>query len=377
MNGEMSGLKVWVRGIVQGVGFRPFVFNLAESLDIKGWVKNTSSGVEIEAMGEPEALRRFVETIRLNPPALARIDDLRTEPIPSNGYATFEIHESQPQAGAFLPVSPDVAICPDCQRELFTPADRRYRYPFINCTNCGPRFSIILDIPYDRPNTSMGSFKLCPACQADYENPRDRRFHAQPVACPVCGPHLWLEAQGEKLAEREDALQSAREMLKNGKILAIKGLGGYHLACDASSPTAVAELRRRKKRSDKAFALMAFDLETIRKHCLVSDEEARLITAHTAPVVLLNRRAESTVAAEAAPGQATLGFMLPYTPLHLLLTELAPGFPEVLVMTSGNLSEEPIAYQDNDARQRLGELADAFLLHDRPIHMRVDDSVAR
>jgi hydrogenase maturation protein HypF len=406
MNDQITGLKIWVRGIVQGVGFRPFVFNLAERLELKGWVKNTSSGVEIEACGTEEALQRFVETIRDNPPPLARIDDLRAEPAPVNGYTDFKIYDSQPQEGAFIPVSPDVAICDDCRRELFDPANRRFRYPFINCTNCGPRFSIIRDIPYDRPNTTMSGFALCPDCQREYEDPHDRRFHAQPVACPTCGPKVWFEeGQGDgetggpgDVESGEKALQKAREWLKAGKILAVKGLGGFHLACDAGNAEAVAELRRRKKRSDKPFALMAFDLEIVKKHCLVSDEEAALLTSHQAPVVLLERRPASTVAEEAAPAfsgrnwnrgtlggpeydsapcQVTLGFMLPYTPLHLLLLEPAPGFPEVLVMTSGNLSEEPIAYRDEEARQRLNDLADGFLLHDRPIHMRVDDSVAR
>lgn len=377
MTSEMNGLKVWVRGIVQGVGFRPFIFNLAEALGLKGWVKNTSSGVEIEIFGEKEALEQFVNTVRTSPPPLARIDDLRLESIPANGYATFEIIDSQAQEGAYLPVSPDVAICPDCRRELFDPANRRYRYPFINCTNCGPRFSIIRDIPYDRPNTTMAGFALCPDCQAEYENPRDRRFHAQPIACPVCGPQLWFEADGVRLSEREDALQQARAWLTEGKILAIKGLGGFHLACDARNREAVSELRRRKKRSDKPFALMAFDVAAVRRYCRVSSEEETLLTSRQAPIVLLEKQAGSSIVDEVAPGQLTLGMMLPYTPLHLLLLEPAPGFPDVLVMTSGNLSEEPIAYRDEDARQRLGDLADGFLMHNRPIHMRVDDSVAR
>ncbi|RPJ49076.1 MAG: carbamoyltransferase HypF, partial [Chloroflexi bacterium] len=385
MNEQTTGLKVFVRGIVQGVGFRPFIFNLAETLGLKGWVKNTSGGVEIEVSGAEEALVRFVETIRDNHPPLARIDELRAEPAAVNGFTEFKIYDSQAQEGGFIPISPDVAICADCRRELFDPSDRRYRYPFINCTNCGPRFSIIRDIPYDRPKTTMAGFPLCPDCKREYEDPRDRRFHAQPVACPVCGPRVWFEEKGGEKGKRgkgeslrgEDAILEAREWLRTGKILAVKGLGGFHLACDASSPAAVAELRRRKKRSDKPFALMAFDLETVKKQCLVSDDEAALLASRQAPVVLLKRRAETTVIEEAAPGQVTLGFMLPYTPLHLLLLEPSPGFPEVLVMTSGNVSEEPIAYRDEEAHQRLDEMADAFLLHDRLIHMRVDDSVAR
>lgn len=374
---QPQGIKVWVRGIVQGVGFRPFIFNLAESLCLTGWVKNTSSGVEIEVQGPDKTLERFVEAIRTNPPPLARIDELRVEATQSNGYAKFLILESLPEPGAYLPVSPDVAICPDCRRELFDPSDRRFRYPFTNCTNCGPRFSIIRDIPYDRPNTTMNGFPLCAACQSEYDDPRDRRFHAQPVACPDCGPQVWFECGGQRISEREDAIRTARDWLKSGKILAIKGLGGFHLACDASNPAAVDELRDRKKRSDKPFALMAFDLETVQRHAMVLQVEADLLTARQAPIVLLERLPSSTITGSVAPGQNTLGFMLSYTPLHLLLTEPGDTFPEVLVMTSGNLSEEPIAYQDQDAQARLSSLADGFLLHDRPIHMRVDDSVTR
>lgn len=377
MGSPANGLKVWVRGIVQGVGFRPFVYSLAERHHLTGWVKNTTGGVEIEICGSPQSLEAFLQSLSDDLPPLARIDELRSEPVPCNGYAMFSILESHVEEGAFIPVSPDVALCPDCQRELLDPSDRRYRYPFINCTNCGPRFSIIKDIPYDRPKTTMAGFPMCPACQAEYEDPRNRRFHAQPVACPICGPHLSFEAGGTKIAEREEALQSARNWLKAGKILAIKGLGGFHLACDAQNSPTVAELRRRKRRSDKPFALMASDLETIQKHCLVTGADALLLSSRQAPVTLLQRTPGSTIASAVAPGQDSLGFMLPYTPLHLLLLEAEPGFPEILVMTSGNLSEEPIAYRDEEAHLQLGDLADGFLLHDRPIHMRVDDSVAR
>jgi hydrogenase maturation protein HypF len=377
MQGAARGLKIFVRGIVQGVGFRPFVFNLAENLQLTGWVKNTSSGVEIAVSGQPEALQQFLETLRSNPPPLAQIDEVRAESQDVNGFASFQILESQAESGAYMPISADVAICADCRRELFDPSDRRYRYPFINCTNCGPRFSIIRDIPYDRPNTTMAGFALCPQCQSEYHNPRDRRFHAQPAACPACGPKIRFESGGQQDSSGEDALQAARAWLKDGKILAVKGLGGFHLACDALNPAAVVELRRRKKRSDKPFALMAFDLDTIRQHCEVSECEAEVLESRQSPVVLLRRQADTAIAEEAAPGQRTLGFMLPYTPLHLLLLEPGEHSCEVLVMTSGNLSEEPIAYQDEDARQRLGALADAFLFHDRPIHMRVDDSVVQ
>ncbi len=374
---ELAGLKVYVRGIVQGVGFRPFIYGLATQRHLTGWVRNTSSGVEIEVDGEPAALDDFLAAIQREHPPLARIDRLESQPCPINGYTQFSIDASQPLPGEFMPISPDVAVCADCRRELFDPSDRRYRYPFINCTNCGPRFSIITDIPYDRPNTSMANFPLCPDCQREYEDPRDRRFHAQPVACPTCGPSIWLESQGARLAEKEDALQMARDWLRQGKIIAVKGLGGFHLACDALNPQAVAELRRRKQRVGKPFAVMAFDLDTVRRFAGVSPEEQAQLTSPAHPIVLLDAKEDSGVAPEVAPGQNTLGIMLAYTPLHLLLLEPAPDFPSLLVMTSGNLSEEPIAYQDDDARSRLAGLADGFLMHNRPIHSRVDDSVVR
>lgn len=377
MSPEIVGLKIRVGGIVQGVGFRPFVFGLAEQCKVTGWVRNTSSGVEIEINGAPEAVSQFTETLRTSPPPLARIDRFETETISPNGAVGFQILVSQPQEGEFLPISPDMTICPDCQRELFDPQDRRFRYPFINCTNCGPRFTIVKDIPYDRPKTTMADFPLCPTCAGEYHNPRDRRFHAQPVACPDCGPRVWIEINGQRTEEQEAAIQAARARLKAGGILAIKGLGGYHLACDATNQQAVTKLRQRKKRSDKPFALMAFDLAAVDRHCYVSAEESDLLTSRQRPIVLLERKAESPIAQEAAPGQTTLGFMLAYTPLHLLLLEPAEGFPDALVMTSGNVSEEPIAYQDEEARERLMPLADAYLMHNRDIHMRVDDSVTR
>ncbi|HEX2980854.1 MAG TPA: carbamoyltransferase HypF, partial [Anaerolineaceae bacterium] len=373
----MVGRQILIRGIVQGVGFRPFVFNLAAEHHLTGWVRNSSRGVEIEVNGPQEAVEAFVIALRRQAPPLARIDTFEVQTVAPNGFTDFSILHSEPQPGEFLPVSPDVAICPDCAREMFDPADRRYRYPFINCTNCGPRFTIIRDIPYDRPNTTMAGFLLCPDCQAEYEDPRNRRFHAQPVACPVCGPHVWAEIDGKIVSERDDAVQTARQWLREGKILAIKGLGGFHLACDATNPAVVAELRRRKRRSDKPFALMAADLESIQNACRVSPAEAVLLTARQAPIVLLDQLEQNDIASQVAPNQRTMGVMLPYTPLHLLLLEKESGFPEMLVMTSGNLSEEPIAYEDVDARERLSELADAFLLHDRPIHTRVDDSVYR
>lgn len=374
---EKSGCRVRVCGIVQGVGFRPFVYALAQKYHAVGWVKNTSSGVEIEINAQASDVEGFLRELRTSPPPLARIDEFTAEPCPVNSYTGFEILESQPEEGRYIPISPDITICPDCLREMQNPADRRYRYPFINCTNCGPRFSIIQDIPYDRPKTTMAPFEMCPSCAGEYHNPADRRFHAQPTACPDCGPHVWFQAGDEILAAREEAIQMARRWLQEGKILAIKGLGGYHLACDAANREAVIRLRERKKRSDKPFALMAYDLQAVRSFCRVSPEEEKLLLSPQHPIVLLEMRPDSFIAPEAAPNQRTLGVMLPYTPLHILLLEPAAGYPRALVMTSGNLSEEPIAYQDDDAGSRLTPLADAFLLHNRDIHMRVDDSVAR
>ncbi|HPO58766.1 MAG TPA: acylphosphatase, partial [Anaerolineaceae bacterium] len=279
------GQEIKVTGIVQGVGFRPFVYSLATSLQLTGWVRNTSSGVEIEINGTDESVSAFLEELKTHPPALARIDSIEARPVPPNGYEGFEIRHSQPQPGDFLPVSPDVCTCPDCLRELFDPSDRRYRYPFINCTNCGPRFTIVTDIPYDRPNTTMAGFPLCDDCRREYEDPLDRRFHAQPVACPRCGPQIRFEANGQQIAAGEDALQLARQWLREGRILAVKGLGGYHLACDASNPQAVAELRRRKRRSDKAFALMAFDLAAIERQAQVGPSERNLLESIQRPVV--------------------------------------------------------------------------------------------
>ena len=379
-----TGVYIHITGIVQGVGFRPFVYNLAARLNLKGWVKNTSAGVEIEVDGEKDILDMFIQKLRDEAPALSSIDEFSASFRPANGFSSFEIRHSESVEGAFQPISPDVSICPDCLRELFDPSDRRYHYPFINCANCGPRFTIIKDIPYDRPKTTMAGFPLCPDCEREYTDPTNRRFHAQPVACPVCGPKVWLEMQNAESGmqiDESDAIEKTRKLLANGNIVAIKGLGGFHLACDATNAQAVIELRNRKLRVDKPFALMMPDIETTEQHCFVSEAECELLQSTARPIVLLKKKPESTIVEEVSPRQDWLGVMLPYTPLHYLLfaDSIHPSSFIIppLVLTSGNLSEEPIATDNDDARKRLSKLADAFLMHDRDIHIRCDDSVAR
>jgi hydrogenase maturation protein HypF len=384
---ETTARYIHITGVVQGVGFRPFVYNLALELELVGWVLNSSSGVEIEAIGSPSALEAFARRLESDAPPLARIETITVREIavsevelPEPGG--FAIRHSEAQPGEFQPISPDIAVCDDCLAELFEPDDRRYRYPFINCTNCGPRFTIIQDIPYDRPQTTMAPFEMCPDCQAEYDDPTDRRFHAQPNACPVCGPQVTFripvpEGEPSDLLTRDEAVRATRRALLDGDVVAIKGLGGFHLACDATNDEAVRKLRERKGRVDKPFALMAFDLPTVKAFCSVSDEERELLTSRERPIVLLEERPESPISSVVAPGNDTLGVMLPYTPLHYLLLEPTDGFPPALVMTSGNYSEEPIATGNEEALDRLDELADAFLLHDREIHARCDDSVTR
>ncbi len=376
---DKRGATIHVTGIVQGVGFRPFIYNLAIHYELGGWVRNSSAGVVIKIDGTQENIDAFVHAVKAELPNLARMDSFEISFEPPNQFTRFEIIESETVEGAFQPIPPDVSICDDCLNELFNPKDRRYRYPFINCTNCGPRFTIITDIPYDRRNTTMALFKMCPECGAEYQNPGDRRFHAQPVACPVCGPKVWLERKGEgKISlEGDIAFFEAQKMLRGGNILAVKGLGGFHLACDATNPASVAELRQRKMRVDKPFALMMSDMATIEKNCIVTPSDRDLIESHQRPIVLLQKRPESKIAEDVAPKQETLGVMLPYTPLHILLFNGKNQPPTALVMTSGNLSEEPIATGNDEARERLSPLADAFLMHNRDIHTRCDDSVAR
>lgn len=377
-----SAARIQIQGIVQGVGFRPFVYNLARKCGVCGTVRNTSAGVIIEAEAPQPVLQDFIYRLGAEAPQLAKIDTLEVSELSPQGFAEFVILHSEAIPQAFQPISPDFSICPDCLRELFDPADRRYRYPFINCTNCGPRFTIIQDIPYDRPATTMAGFPMCPACRAEYENPADRRFHAQPIACPDCGPQVWLETPGSEVyAKHAQALEHAQRLLLQGRIVAIKGLGGFHLACNPFDSSAVTTLRQRKLRVDKPFAVMFGDLATIQEHCQVSPEEARLLTSPERPVVLLQRLPASALCSQLAPGQHTIGAFLPYTPLHHLLFAPPSGAGceplPALVMTSGNLSEEPIATDNTEARRRLTNIADAWLMHDRPIHIRNDDSVVR
>jgi len=375
--GLRSGRRLRVRGVVQGVGFRPFIYNLALRLGLDGWVRNTSSGVEIEVAGPAAALEDFRDRLQRETPPLARIDQIEVEPCRVAGEEGFRILPSLAEADGFQLVPADVATCPDCLREVFDPADRRYRYPFTNCTHCGPRLTIIESMPYDRPATTMAGFEMCPACAAEYHDPANRRFHAQPIACPDCGPAIWLEVGGKRTAEREEALQAGRALLARGEILAVRGLGGFHLACDAADETAVQRLRVRKGRGDKPFAVMFADLAEVERSALLVPAQKDALVRRDRPIVVVERAGQALLAVSLAPGQRTIGSLLPYTPLHNLLLERADGFPAALVMTSGNRSDEPIAADLDEARHGLAGIADAFLMHDRPILQRCDDSVQR
>ncbi len=347
-----------IRGVVQGVGFRPFVHRLARERNLAGFVLNDGHGVVIEAEGAPPELDSLASALELEAPAAARVEEVEVESLDPTGEAGFRIAPSAGGArGALVPA--DIATCEDCLRELFDPADRRHRYPFINCTQCGPRFTIVRAVPYDRPNTTMAAFGMCAACRAEYEDPRDRRFHAEPIACADCGPRLSMP------------LEEAVSVLRDGRILAVKGLGGYHLACDARSEDAVARLRERKNREEKPLAVMSADPGELAE---LEPAEEELLRSRARPIVLARRRPEATLATLVAPGSPWVGLLLPYTPLHHLLMA---DFGGPLVMTSGNRSDEPIAFEDVDARRRLGDIADAFLSHNRPIHRRCEDSVLR
>jgi len=367
-----SACSIQVRGVVQGVGFRPFVYRLARSNTLAGWVLNGEEGVEIYLEGAESGLRAFVQDLKTQPPPAASIADIEVHPAAPVGLSDFTIRESKRRERPTARISPDLPVCDACLRELFDPADRRYRYAYINCTNCGPRFSVVRNLPYDRRNTTMEPWPLDEYCDAEYRDAGSRRFHAQPVACHVCGPSYYLHSRDEALHGSDASIRKAAELLKGGRILAVKGLGGYHLACDARNAAAVAVLRERKYRKEKPFALMARDLEVARNLVRLSEEAERLLMSSARPIVLAPGKAELD---GVAPGNNKLGVMLPYTPLHHLL--FAAGAPEALVMTSANRSSEPIAYEDEEALSRLSGIADAFLIGQRPIARRVDDSVAR
>ena len=377
-NSERVRLRVVIHGAVQGVGFRPFVYRLATEMELPGWVSNSAQGVFIEVESQKDTLNQFLFRLQKEIPPRAFIQSLEFSFLEPTGFEKFEIRESDATGAKSAIILPDIATCPDCLKEIFNPSNRRYLYPFTNCTNCGPRFSIIEALPYDRSNTSMKKFEMCPDCKAEYENPLDRRFHAQPNACPVCGPtlELWND-KGTVIAERHNALLQAVEAIRAGKIVAVKGLGGFHLMIDARNDEAVYRLRKRKHREEKPLALMFSSLETIKLECEVNEFEKRLLLSPESPIVLLEAKREkrnSTIASSVAPANPYLGVMLPYTPLHhIFLKELSSP----VVATSGNLSDEPICIDEHEALNRLNGIADVFLVHNRPIVRHMDDSIVR
>jgi hydrogenase maturation protein HypF len=375
MTSDLTRVRITIRGAVQGVGFRPFVYRQATSLSLSGWVSNSTEGLHIEAEGKKAALDEFLIRLSHEPPRSASIHSFEYSFLDSRGFEHFEIRSSDESASKTTVVLPDIATCADCLREMFDPEDRRHLYPFINCTNCGPRFTIVEKLPYDRANTTMRRFTMCERCRSEYENPADRRFHAQPNACPDCGPQLEVwDDTGMRIGDYEDAVQQATEALKQGRIVAVKGLGGFHLMADAANQDAIVRLRALKRRAQKPFAVMVPSLESARLLCHVNPLEERALTAPESPIVLLQRRDTDAIATSVAPENPYLGVMLPYTPLHHLLLRAADG---PLVATSGNRAEEPIAIDEQDALRRLFGIADLFLVHNRPIRRHADDSIVR
>lgn len=372
-----EGVEIVVRGTVQGVGFRPFIYNLASRFEIAGTVSNTGDGVVIVATAQNDRLKMFLQAIEQQAPPLARITSVESRPLAVEvREETFSILPSAVTISTNTAIPPDIALCDDCLKELVNSTDRRFHYPFINCTNCGPRFTIIETIPYDRPKTSMKVFPMCEPCEKEYHDPGNRRFHAQPNACGDCGPHIFLHDRGGSRVPVDSPLSQAALSLRKGSVVAIRGLGGFHLSVNGGSAKAVALLRKRKGRPDKPLAIMVADIDAVRKLCYLKRQEENILLSLEHPIVLLKKRENSDLAPNLAPGIDEIGVMLPYTPLHHLLFKQS-GCPETLVMTSGNISGLPICTDNDDAVSKLGTIADLFLLHNREIVTRIDDSVAK